>query len=243
MNRFRGSTHDGLTWPRPGRSGAVGPGGGLLLLAVACVSGCGDAAESSGSDFPPSSNETAFIDTLQVRTFRYFWDLCNPQTGLAPDRAPTESFASVAATGFALTAYPIGVERGYVSRDGGRATGSCAPCDFFWTARQDTARPGASGLHGLLSTISWIRTPGPGSAMWSCPPWTPPCCWPGPCSASLFRSDRRPTRTRIRALADSLYLSGRLAMGLGPAAHHRSRLETRGGPPALRLAAATTRPC
>ena len=60
----------------------------VLLVAIPCVSGCGDTADSSGSDFHPSSNETAFIDTLQVRTFRYFWDLCNPLTGLAPDRAP-----------------------------------------------------------------------------------------------------------------------------------------------------------
>jgi len=33
-----------------------------------------------------------------------------------PDRAPTPAFSSIAAVGFALTAYPIGVERGYVTR-------------------------------------------------------------------------------------------------------------------------------
>jgi len=36
--------------------------------------------------------------------------------GLVPDRYPTPSFASIAAVGFALTAYPIGVERGYITR-------------------------------------------------------------------------------------------------------------------------------
>src|SRR2546422_450515 len=60
--------------------------------------------------------EMAFLDTLEERSFRYFWDLSDPETGLTPDRAPTPSFVSVGAMGFALTAYPIGAERGYVTR-------------------------------------------------------------------------------------------------------------------------------
>jgi hypothetical protein len=39
-----------------------------------------------------------------------------PKNGLVPDRYPTPSFASVAAVGFGLTSYAIGVERGYVTR-------------------------------------------------------------------------------------------------------------------------------
>src|SRR5213595_346495 len=53
---------------------------------------------------------------LEARTFRYFWDTANPKNGLISDRFPTPSFASIAAVGFALTAYPVGVERGYVKR-------------------------------------------------------------------------------------------------------------------------------
>ena len=57
-----------------------------------------------------------FLSELEERTFRYFWETANPKNGLIPDRYPTPSFASIAAVGFGLTAYPIGVERQYVSR-------------------------------------------------------------------------------------------------------------------------------
>src|SRR3989440_866098 len=61
-----------------------------------------------------------FFADLEERTFRFFWDTGNPRNGLIPDRYPTPSFASIAAVGFGLTSYPIGVERGYISREAAR---------------------------------------------------------------------------------------------------------------------------
>ena len=57
-----------------------------------------------------------FLDDLERRTFDFFWDTTDARTGLAPDRWPTPSFASIAAVGFALSAYPVGVARGYITR-------------------------------------------------------------------------------------------------------------------------------
>ena len=57
-----------------------------------------------------------FLDDLEARTFRFFWETANPKNGLVPDRYPTPSYASIAAVGFGLTAYPIGADRGYISR-------------------------------------------------------------------------------------------------------------------------------
>ncbi|WP_033921378.1 glucoamylase family protein [Sphingomonas sp. 37zxx] len=63
---------------------------------------------------------TPLIDDIQRRAFRYFWETTDPRTGLAPDRWPTPSFASIAAVGYALTAYPIGASHGWVTRAAAR---------------------------------------------------------------------------------------------------------------------------
>ena len=60
------------------------------------------------------------IDDLEHRTFQWFWDTANPRTFLIPDRWPTKTFSSIAAVGFGLTAYCIGAERGYVTREQAR---------------------------------------------------------------------------------------------------------------------------
>src|SRR5580765_4331512 len=74
-------------------------------------------AEASGALLEPQAVLfDPFLSELEERTFRYFWETANPKNGLIPDRYPTPSFASIAAVGFGLTAYPIGVERHYISR-------------------------------------------------------------------------------------------------------------------------------
>jgi hypothetical protein len=121
---------------------------GVVLLFSACQQGTRSARPTS---WPPAlaANHSAFLDTLEERTFNYFWDLADPHTGLAPDRAPTRSFASIGATGFALTAYPIGIERGYITREEGRAR-VLATLRFLTTARQDTTIAGAAGYRGFF---------------------------------------------------------------------------------------------
>ncbi len=126
----------------------------LASIAASWVAGC------RGEDPPPpaglstaapvlTEHEAAFLDTLAERTFSFFWDLADPRTGLAPDRAPTRSFASVGATGFALTAYPIGIERGYISRAEGRAR-TLATLRFLWAAPQDSSAALSSGHRGFF---------------------------------------------------------------------------------------------
>ena len=61
------------------------------------------------------------LDDLSKRAFDFFWKESHPKTGLTKDRANNSGpdkydVASIASTGFALAAYPIGVERKWVDR-------------------------------------------------------------------------------------------------------------------------------
>ncbi len=93
--------------------------------------------------------ERAFLDDVEERTFHYFWDLADPRTGLIPDRWPTVSFASIAATGFGLTAYPIGVERGWVTREEAQAR-VLLTLRFLWQAPQGPEPHGRAGHRGFF---------------------------------------------------------------------------------------------
>jgi hypothetical protein len=120
--------------------------------AVAAAIVVGAHAREPGATRPvalPRTQEAAFLDTLAARTFSWFWDLSDPRTGLTPDRWPTRSFVSVGATGFALTAYPIGVERGWVER-AAAAGRTLATLRFLWQAPQDSAASGATGYCGFF---------------------------------------------------------------------------------------------
>jgi hypothetical protein len=56
------------------------------------------------------------LSRLQADTFKYFLHEWNPENGLIPDSTREGSPCSITAVGFALTVYPIGVERKYISR-------------------------------------------------------------------------------------------------------------------------------
>jgi len=91
----------------------------------------------------------AFLDTLEQRTFQWFWDTTDPRTGLTPDRWPSRTFSSVAAIGFALTAYPIGAERSYVSRQAA-AERTLSTLRFLYQLPQGDAPTGVAGYRGFF---------------------------------------------------------------------------------------------
>jgi len=59
---------------------------------------------------------SAEIEALQRESFSYFEHEVNSVNGLVIDKTAPDSPASIAATGFALAAYPVAVERGFISR-------------------------------------------------------------------------------------------------------------------------------
>lgn len=94
-------------------------------------------------------DDAAFLEQVQERTFRWFWEVTPPQNGLTPDRWPSQPTSSIAAVGFALSAYPVGVERGWVTREQARER-TLATLRFFHRAPQGPEPTGRSGHRGFF---------------------------------------------------------------------------------------------
>ncbi len=60
--------------------------------------------------------DDALLDRLQRGAFGYFVETMNPRNGLVPDTSRENSPVSIAVVGFALSAYPVAVERGWMER-------------------------------------------------------------------------------------------------------------------------------
>ena len=98
---------------------------------------------------PASRDENALLDDLQKRTFLWFWETANPKNGLVPDRWPREKApSSIAAVGFGLTAYAVGVERGWITREQARER-VLTTLEFFTNARQSPDATGVTGYKGF----------------------------------------------------------------------------------------------
>ena len=93
------------------------------------------------------ASDEAFLEYVQRTAFEYFWYQANPTNGLVRDRSDPTSAASVAATGFGLTAVGIGIDRGWIPRATGLARAS-ATLRTFRDAPQGDTVTGAIGYRG-----------------------------------------------------------------------------------------------
>lgn len=83
-----------------------------------------------------SPQDEQFLNELEHSNFRFFWEQANPQTGLIKDRCNTRTkdasvVASIASTGFGLTAICIGQMRGFVTYSEARLR-VLASLSFLW---------------------------------------------------------------------------------------------------------------
>jgi hypothetical protein len=99
---------------------------------------------------------------LECDTFRYFADEMNAENGLVPDNTRQGAPCSIAVVGFALTAYPIGVERGYITR-AEAIKRSLVSLRFFHDGLQGTG-PDAIGYKGFYYHFLDMKT---GRRVWN----------------------------------------------------------------------------
>jgi len=118
------------------------------LVLLTCT--CAVAAPPKFSELPKAQQRA--VDDLEKRTFEFFRDSANVNKGLVPDHWPDDHtgdyFSSIAAVGFGLTTYGVGVERGWMPRREA-AKRTLATLRFFHDAAQNDAVD-ASGDHGFF---------------------------------------------------------------------------------------------
>lgn len=93
----------------------------VILVILIVSSGCAQSQKavfkSHGKvNYPITADETAMLDSIQHKTFLFFLNEHSPDKGIVKDRAAVWAPASIAATGFGIPSFAIGVERNWITR-------------------------------------------------------------------------------------------------------------------------------
>lgn len=123
--------------------------GSTVAGAALAAAGCSTLQDLHDYMTPVSTSLDPEVEELQQRTFNWFTHVTNRSNGLTPDRWPTPSFSSVAAVGFALTCWPVGVERGWMSREEARER-TLTTIRFFHDLPQGPEPTGKGGYKGFF---------------------------------------------------------------------------------------------
>ncbi|MGA9851891.1 MAG: glucoamylase family protein [Gammaproteobacteria bacterium] len=142
------------------------------------------------------------LELLQRETFDYFLHETNPANGLVIDKTADHWPASIAATGLALSAYPVAVEHGYMTR-AAAAERALTTLRFFWNSPQGT-EPDAVGYKGFYYHFLDMDT---GRRAWQCELSTidTALLLAGMLTAGCYFDANTAAEQEIRQLADALY--------------------------------------
>jgi len=115
------------------------PALGIILIMALAFGSC-----KTGDNPTASLTDEQLLDTIQFRTFQYFWDGAEPNSGLARERYHVDGnypqddkhIITSGGSGFGLMALIVGMERDFISREEGldriqRIIGFLETCDRF----------------------------------------------------------------------------------------------------------------
>ena len=154
------------------------------------------------ADAATGRSDDLMLDRLQHAAFNYFLKMSNPANGLVADTTRQGSPASIAVIGFALSAYPVAVERGWMARaDAVQRT--LAALRFFRDSDQ-TGSPVATGYHGFYFHFLDMHS---GARMWQSELSLidSALLLAGMLTAATYFTAATPAEVELRELADVLY--------------------------------------
>ena len=110
-----------------------------------------------------SPNDEELLNQIQRAAFGYFLQAMDPVTGLVADTSRTNSPCSIAVVGFALSVLPIGVERGWITRE--NAVAQCLLTLRFFHDSDQSGTARSTGYKGFYFHFLDMRT---GARVWQC---------------------------------------------------------------------------
>jgi hypothetical protein len=144
----------------------------------------------------------AEFELLQRETFSYFLHFTNPHNGLVCDKSAPDWPSSIAATGLALSVYPVAVERGFATR-AAAIVAVLTTLRFFWNSPQGP-EPDATGYRGFYYHFLDMHS---GRRVWECELSTidSAILLAGALSVAQYFDADTAEEKEIRHLADALY--------------------------------------
>jgi len=147
--------------------------------------------------------DEALLDGLQHAAFDYFLKTVNPANGLIADTSREHSPASIGVVGFALSAYPVAVERGWMAR-ADAVERTLATLHFFCDSDQSDS-PEATGFKGFYYHFLDMHS---GARVWrsELSMIDTALLMAGMLTAGRYFTATTPEETELRALVETLYL-------------------------------------
>src|SRR3954471_19757276 len=98
-----------------------------LLLAIIVFTACYSHSQTQQTFVDKSISDSALLDTVERRTFNYFWEGAEPASGMAPERIHMDGdypdkdprIIATGGSGFGVMAIIAAIERGYITRKQG----------------------------------------------------------------------------------------------------------------------------
>lgn len=146
--------------------------------------------------------DEVLLDRLQRAAFDYFLQNANPLNGLVADTSRANAPVSIAVVGFALSAYGIAVERGWIERTD--AVQRCLAALRFFRNSDQSGGPAATGFKGFYYHFLDIRT---GMRVWQSELSMVDTALliAGALTAGVYFDAQTSDEIELRALADFLY--------------------------------------
>jgi hypothetical protein len=165
------------------------------------------------------------LNDLQRESFAYFVNETNPANGLIADRTKAGTPASIAAVGLGLASYPVGVERGFLTREDA-VDRTLTTLRFLRDAPQGKSAT-ATGYKGFYYHFLDMQT---GARFGNCELSTIDSTYAiaGMLAAAAYFTAESRSEHEIRSLADGLYrrVDWRWALDSGATVTHGWKPET-----------------